>query len=203
MAMTDPKDKPTDGEDTEARNELFSHPLAFPAIAATIGFGVVSQTLGFWLGAMSGAMQASRRMADEAAPLGGTAADEKSLPPVVQPVVTKARRAAKQIVKNTEGAAAAAADTAKEAVAATAKIIELHPAKSAANVADDLKIISGIGPKLEQVLNKLGVSTYAQIAAWTDTEISRIEDHFGFPGRVARDSWIEQARKLAGGKKSG
>ena len=201
--MTDPKDKPTDEQDAEVRNELFTHPLAIPAIAATIGFGVMSQTLGFWMGAMSGAMQAGRRMADETAPLGGTAADEKSIPVTPLPAAKSAKRVVKQVIREATHAAEAAVDVAKEGAAATAKIIELHPAKPAAAIVDDLKVISGIGPKLEQVLNKMGVSSYAQIAAWTSEEIDRIEDHFGFPGRVARDAWVDQARKLAGAKKSG
>jgi NADH-quinone oxidoreductase subunit E len=62
---------------------------------------------------------------------------------------------------------------------------------------DDLKAISGIGPKLEKVLNGLGIWTYAQIAAWQAREIAWIDDYLGFPGRIDRDGWIAQARILA------
>ncbi|PSJ64455.1 NADH-ubiquinone dehydrogenase [Kumtagia ephedrae] len=65
---------------------------------------------------------------------------------------------------------------------------------------DDLKAIAGVGPKLEQVLNGLGVWTYAQIAAWSKDEIAWVEDSLGFSGRIDRDDWIGQATKLAGVK---
>lgn len=68
---------------------------------------------------------------------------------------------------------------------------------------DDLKAISGIGPKLEKVLNDLGVWTYAQIAAWEPREVAWLDDYLSFTGRIDRDGWIEQAAKLAGGKKKG
>ena len=66
--------------------------------------------------------------------------------------------------------------------------------------ADDLKAISGIGPKLEKVLNGLGVWTYAQIAAWTKEEIAWVDDYLSFKGRIGRDDWIGQAVKLSGKK---
>lgn len=62
---------------------------------------------------------------------------------------------------------------------------------------DNLKAISGIGPKLEQVLNGLGIWTYGQIAAWTAQEIAWVDDHLSFTGRIGRDDWIGQATKLA------
>jgi NADH-quinone oxidoreductase subunit E len=67
---------------------------------------------------------------------------------------------------------------------------------------DDLKAISGIGPKLEKVLNDLGVWTYAQIAAWGKQEVGWIDDYLSFRGRIDRDGWIEQAKSLSGPKKS-
>ena len=65
---------------------------------------------------------------------------------------------------------------------------------------DDLKTISGIGPKLEKVLNDLGVWTYAQIADWHREEIAWVDDTLGFKGRIDRDAWLAQAAKLAGAK---
>jgi NADH-quinone oxidoreductase subunit E len=200
--MSDPENKRPQENEAEVKSELFSHPLALPAIAVTLGFGAASQVFGFWMGAMSGAMQATRRIADASAPLGGTAADEASLPKTPKPTIVKAKTAVKKIIADASNVASDTAET-------TAKIIELRPAKAdvaktvVENTIDDLKVISGIGPKLEQVLNKLGVSSFAQIAAWTDADVTLIEDHFGFPGRVLRDGWIEQAAKLAAGKKLG
>lgn len=71
------------------------------------------------------------------------------------------------------------------------------PAPAAAT-ADDLSRIKGVGPKLVVLLGELGVTTYAQIAAWDDAEVTRIDAQLGrFAGRITRDQWIEQAKLLA------
>lgn len=67
--------------------------------------------------------------------------------------------------------------------------------------ADDLKLIKGVGPKLEILCNKLGFYHFDQIAAWTASEISWVDENLeGFKGRVTRDEWVVQARDLAAGK---
>ena len=63
--------------------------------------------------------------------------------------------------------------------------------------ADDLKMISGVGPKLEVVLNELGFWHFDQIAKWTKAEVSWVDDRLKFKGRIERDKWIAQAKKLA------
>ena len=63
---------------------------------------------------------------------------------------------------------------------------------------DDLKIIVGIGPKLEILCHKLGFFHFDQIAAWTAAEIAWVDENLeGFKGRVTRDKWVDQARTLA------
>ncbi len=66
--------------------------------------------------------------------------------------------------------------------------------------ADDLKQITGVGPALEEKLNKLGVYTFAQVASWTPDQIAWIDDTLSFKGRVERDDWVGQAELLAAGK---
>ena len=61
---------------------------------------------------------------------------------------------------------------------------------------DDLTKISGIGPRIAEVLNEQGIWTYAQIAAWTPENATWIENHLSFKGRVERENWIEQAKEL-------
>jgi predicted flap endonuclease-1-like 5' DNA nuclease len=68
--------------------------------------------------------------------------------------------------------------------------------------ADDLKRISGVGPKNEKVLNSLGFYHFDQIAAWTATEVNWVDDHLKFNGRIKREEWIRQARLLAEGKEA-
>jgi len=63
--------------------------------------------------------------------------------------------------------------------------------------ADDLKQISGVGPKLEGVLNELGFWHFDQIAKWTADEIAWVDSRLKFKGRIARDNWMAQAAELA------
>ncbi len=66
--------------------------------------------------------------------------------------------------------------------------------------ADDLKKISGVGPKLEAVLNELGFWHYDQIASWTAAEIAWVDSRLKFKGRIERDNWMAQAAELAKAK---
>jgi NADH-quinone oxidoreductase subunit E len=62
--------------------------------------------------------------------------------------------------------------------------------------ADDLKLISGVGPKLEDMLNALGFWHFDQISKWTDAEIVWVDSQLTFKGRIVRDNWVDQATKL-------
>ena len=66
--------------------------------------------------------------------------------------------------------------------------------------ADDLKMIKGVGPKLETLLHQLGFFHYDQVAKWTAEEVAWVDENLeGFKGRVSRDNWVEQAKTLAEG----
>ncbi|MEO1701835.1 MAG: NADH-quinone oxidoreductase subunit NuoE [Pseudomonadota bacterium] len=65
--------------------------------------------------------------------------------------------------------------------------------------ADDLKMIAGVGPKLEQTLNSLGFWHFHQIAAWTADDIAVVDGQLRFKGRIERDDWVKQAAALAKG----
>ncbi|WP_442583270.1 hypothetical protein ACSBOB_15470 [Mesorhizobium sp. ASY16-5R] len=92
-----------------------------------------------------------------------------------------------------------------EVAPVVAEAVPASPRKPAAiekpEAPDDLKAISGIGPKLEQVLNGFGVWTYAQVAGWDRQEIAWVDDTLGFKGRIDRDGWIGQAAALAGARR--
>ncbi|MDZ7588527.1 MAG: hypothetical protein U5J78_05085 [Parasphingorhabdus sp.] len=63
---------------------------------------------------------------------------------------------------------------------------------------DNLLLIKGIGPKLNILLNDLGVSRFDQIAAWREAEIAEVDRFLdSFQGRITRDAWIDQAKFLA------
>ncbi len=72
-----------------------------------------------------------------------------------------------------------------------------------AGEADDLKKISGVGPALEKKLNDLGITTYAQVAAFSADDITNVDDALSFKGRIERDDWISQAKALADEAKEG
>jgi predicted flap endonuclease-1-like 5' DNA nuclease len=62
---------------------------------------------------------------------------------------------------------------------------------------DDLRLIVGIGPVLERLLQQLGVATYRQIARWSERDIDDFDAKLPeFPGRIRRDDWVTQAREL-------
>jgi NADH-quinone oxidoreductase subunit E len=66
--------------------------------------------------------------------------------------------------------------------------------------ADDLKMIKGIGPALEQLCHNLGFFHFDQIAGWSAQEVAWVDSHLeGFKGRVTRDDWVAQAKILAEG----
>jgi len=71
--------------------------------------------------------------------------------------------------------------------------------KPRAGKGDDLSMISGIGPKIAQTLNGLGIWHWDQIAAWQEKEIAWVDDYLKFSGRVVRENWIKQAEALAHG----
>ena len=68
---------------------------------------------------------------------------------------------------------------------------------------DDLKKISGVGPVIEKKLHALGITQYQQVAAFTADDIANVDDALAFKGRIERDDWITQAKKLAAEKKEG
>jgi len=61
---------------------------------------------------------------------------------------------------------------------------------------DNLKEIAGIGPKLEKMLQSLGVFHFDQIASWTPAEIDWVNAAISFRGRIERERWVEQAGRL-------
>lgn len=90
-----------------------------------------------------------------------------------------------------EPVAAAPEDAAVEAVRPDS-LYDAPPAD-----ADDLKLIKGVGPKLEGMLNGMGIYRFAQIAefgpahlAWVDANLT------SFKGRPFRDDWVAQAKSL-------
>jgi NADH-quinone oxidoreductase subunit E len=66
---------------------------------------------------------------------------------------------------------------------------------------DELQKISGVGPKIELTLHRLGIFHFDQIAEWTPEQEQWVDDHLKFKGRIARDEWVKQAKAFMLGKK--
>ena len=94
---------------------------------------------------------------------------------------------------------------AKKAAAPAPAAKEEKPAKAAPKKAkasadgDDLTKMSGVGPVIVSKLHALGVTTFAQIAAWTPEDVADMDEKLSFKGRIDRDDWLVQAAELAKG----
>ena len=92
-----------------------------------------------------------------------------------------------------------------EAVAVGAQdVVEEAAAAAPVAATDDLVLIKGVGPKLVALLGSMGITRFAQIAAWSEADIAEIDAQLGtFAGRIERDSWVEQCKLLAAGDTAG
>ncbi len=114
------------------------------------------------------------------------------------PAKTATKTAAKPAAK--PAAKAATIPAAKKAAKPVAKDGKPPTLKKArASGADDLKMIKGVGPKLEGTLNEMGFWHFDQIGAWRKKEVEWVDERLKFKGRIDRDEWIKQAKTLAKG----
>jgi len=96
--------------------------------------------------------------------------------------------------------AAAKKEEAPEADAKPAAPKAAAPKKAAkSDAGDDLTQISGVGPVIVKKLHDLGVTSFAQIAAWSADDVAAMDEKLNFKGRIDRDDWIAQATELAKG----
>ncbi len=129
---------------------------------------------------------------DKAAkPAAGEPADETGVAKQEAKATAKGKPAKSETAKATPAKVAVAADVAEEQPEV------LSAARDGG--ADDLKLISGVGPKLEQTLNELGFWHFDQIAKWTEAQIAWVDARLRFKGRILRDNWMAQAETLAKG----
>lgn len=100
------------------------------------------------------------------------------------------------VAPSTEAKARAAKAKMDAAPAALADLPAAKPARARkAGQTDDLKQIEGIGPVIEAMLHSFGVTSFAQIAAWTEADVAAIDARMErFRGRIARDRWVAQAK---------
>ncbi len=113
--------------------------------------------------------------------------------PAPVPVVKVAK---KKVVKEK----VAKKKVAKKKVAKKKVVVKPAAKKSALKAdkdGDNLTEINGIGPVIEGKLKDLGISTFAEIAAFDAAQIAEVDEKLAFKGRIEREEWIKQAKKLA------
>ena len=112
---------------------------------------------------------------------------------------TEQAEMAKRVVEGEAKAKKAKPAPTKEAEPKAEKKAAPKKAAKADAGADDLKELSGVGPALEKKLHEAGVTTFAQIAAWTEADIADMDEKLSFKGRIEREGWVEQAKEKTKG----
>ncbi|WP_315782401.1 MULTISPECIES: cell envelope biogenesis protein TolA [unclassified Bradyrhizobium] len=165
------------------------------------------------LAAEAAAKAEADRLAAEAA---AKAEAERLAAEAVATAEAEAARLAAEATAKAEAerlAAEAAANAEADRLAAEVAAVVAEPASQSAaaedgrppalpapdGAADDLKLIKGIGPKNEAILNDIGVHHFSQIADWSPAHAGWVGHHMAFPGRIEREHWIAQAKLLAAG----
>ncbi len=123
----------------------------------------------------------------------------------VKKTIDTAKTTAKKAVRKVTKAVSSAAPKIKVADAEVKKVSDDQAPErlkvARGGKADDLKLIKGVGPKLEKLLNSLGFYHFDQISVWTKDQVEWVDDNLeGFKGRIERDDWQNQAIKLAKGE---
>ncbi|MEP5153590.1 NADH-quinone oxidoreductase subunit E, partial [Planktotalea sp.] len=138
--------------------------------------------------------KAPKKTPKKAAPKSDTKVAAKAAPAKAEAVkAAPAKAAPAKKAKSTAETADTAAPTGAGKKPRTMKA----PRKAGA---DDLKMIKGVGPKMEKLLNSLGFFHFDQVSKWSAEEVSWVDQNLeGFKGRVSRDNWVEQAKVLASG----
>lgn len=122
---------------------------------------------------------------------------ELEAPEPVTAVATAATEiVAEEVQETLDTAEAVTAETVETVKAAAEPVVEaaVEQAKSAG---DDLTLLVGIGPKLAASLAELGVTRFAEIAAWGPEDLAAFDAELNLKGRAERDAWVAQAKRLS------
>lgn len=194
-------------------NPLMANPAIMMAAATAYGIRMTGQWASLFLNAMQDQAdrahaQPAKAEAEEEKPVAKAevAEDQRvaepptakaAEPQIAEPVVVEVHQSEPLSVKVSadeviEKRARKAAKVAKVRKSAEKAAV----AKAPASAGDDLKRISGIGPKLANVLTGHGVVTFAQLAGMDEAALAALDAELGLEGRILRDDWAGQARKI-------
>ncbi len=100
----------------------------------------------------------------------------------------------------TGGKKPSGAKAAKPAAVAAAAAGAVAAGSVGAADQSNLSLIAGIGPTIEKKLRGAGITTWSQIAAWTEADVAKWDEELALRGRATREEWVEQAKELLAGK---
>jgi len=109
---------------------------------------------------------------------------------------TKGHRQKLTLIRVTDILASGADATGVKAAVGAGSVTDAAPAMAAAPDGDDLTQLSGVGPTLVKKLHAAGVTTFAQVAAWTEDDVAAMDEKLSFKGRIDREGWIAQAQAI-------
>ncbi|WP_439141798.1 NADH:quinone oxidoreductase [Pseudooctadecabacter sp.] len=172
---------------------------AAPAAAAPTPAPTTAASAAAPAAAATASAPAPAAVAASPAPAAAPAAKPKAAPAAKKAAPAKTAAPAKKAAPAKAAAKPAEkAAPARKPVAADGKPEMMSKPRGGAG--DDLKQIKGVGPKLEKMLNGMGVWHFDQVAGWRKKEVEWVDENLeGFKGRVSRDEWVKQAKVLAKG----
>ena len=103
------------------------------------------------------------------------------------------------LVDGAKPSKAAAPKKAAPAAEAKPQGIAAMPAAGAMD-SSNLSLIAGIGPTIEKKLRAAGITSWEQIASWTEEDLEAKDKELALRGRAKREDWVEQAKELLAGK---
>lgn len=118
--------------------------------------------------------------------------------PEVEAAIEKAAEGVEEATSAPLTAAEALVEAAPDLDVVIDPVIEAPVVVAAPPEPDDLTVLTGIGPKMAAALAERGVTRFAQIAAWSEDEIAVLDKELKLMGRVGREAWVAQAKRLAG-----
>ncbi|MGF9692618.1 hypothetical protein AAIH46_07355 [Rhizobium sp. 0TCS1.26] len=196
----DPKaaEKPSLGFTLPFADSAPVNPMEMMAAATAAGMAVTAQFANLFFGMMQAAMEATGARPEAGSPKPEAAEEPAPSDAPASPAAPAPSAVAKaKPVKAKSVAAKPGKRLAEPTTAAVAeKAGEKRKPRRSSKAADDLKKISGIGPKLESLLNGMDVRLYRDIAAWSDKDVEHFDRELGLDGRIAKDNWIAQAKAL-------
>ncbi|MDG1416841.1 MAG: helix-hairpin-helix domain-containing protein [Maricaulis sp.] len=126
--------------------------------------------------------------------VGEAESETAAIPANVTPPVTEAADSADTVT--TPKPRTTISTGASSAKSATPTPSPVDYAEANPSVSDDLLAIKGLGPKAAAMLREGGINSYAQIAGWSPEDIARWDTKISGRGRITRDEWVKQAKKL-------